>query len=355
MIPIPEDFYQRASVMLGDKELVQTEFSKLHSFQNPAWTITWFTMAEQFSAIAKQTDSELEFIKKQCAALAIACYPALTDSMRQAHYISLKRCYRNLCALEGYKIKYDEFTYDAQTVPYTFRKTHQANVKGTIFMIRGLDSFKEVRYWSENPLLEQGFNIVGIDFPGMGENPIAMTENSEHVFKALIHDVQSKYNSGTLTLCWGLGFGGYWAQKLAITHRNLVDGAINQGGPVHYGFKPNVKKLIFNFSEVRFLSSMIQLALNEQESTPKFIKKLSLENNQLLNVPSSPTLYINGDLDKTASVKEFNLLEKLPQCEAVRIRGAGHLAIDALDSKVIPKIIDWIQSLESQDRIKQVG
>lgn len=355
MMAIPEDFKLRASVMMQDRKLINEQFNRLKSFENPSWSKTWFDISEQYRFLAIDSKNPLQNIRRQCAALAISCYPYIQDNQKEQHYQLLKKTYRYLCELEGYPVEYHYFGYQQNDIPYTLRKSTANNRKGIILMIRGLDSFKEVRYWDENPLLDQGYDIVGIDFPGMGENPCAMTVNSEKLFISLLDDIRLNRGNNVPVIVWGLGFGGYWAQKIASTAPTKLHGAINQGGPIHHGFKPNLKKILFNYSEIKFLSKMIQIALKGKTSTHAFISKLSLAKQNLINKNITPLMYINGDQDKTASNKEFDLLKANDLYTQTCIKGAGHLAIDALDNEVIPIIMDWIQSLESQSQINMAS
>ncbi len=346
MIPIPEDFYLRAAVMLGDEPLIHSQFNTLTSYENPSWTRTWSNLSNKYISTISHTKGDLPILKRICASLSIACYPCIQDERRQRCYNNLKVWYKLLCIEEGYPVQYRHFTYKGLKIPYTtrFSKSH-TSTNITILFIRGLDSTKEARYWDETKLLEKGYNIVSIDFPGMGENPAVMSVNSDQLFSELIRSaLKLPELTSSKVICWGLGFGGYWAYKLAADDSNVI-AAINQGGPIHFGFKPNIMKIIFNYSEIKFLSNMISTALRRSTSTRKFISKLSLLKQNKLKKICKPVLYINGNQDKTASKKDPKLLSAhIPERYLTSrvINNSGHLAIDALDEKVIPIISNWL-------------
>lgn len=344
MIPIPEDFHLRASVMLEDDTLVNRDFKVLKSFENPEWSLHWLNRSQQYKASDKHAmAARIQAMKKQCGALAISCYPALNDNQRIANYEKLKETYRTLCELEGHPVQYSNFLHETLDVPFIYREVKPTTPKkGIIIMIRGLDSFKEVRYWNENELLNNGYHIVSVDFPGMGENPVAMSKNSERVFKSLINHLNHQLKWDLPIICWGLGFGGYWAQKMGSMEMFKLAGAINQGGPIHYGFKPRISRILFHWSEIRFLTKMIFESLHQKTPVREFISQLSLLKQGILHKPQCPILYINGDNDKTASTKEIDLL-KHERIQTKLISGAGHLAIDRLDDQVLPEILSWLK------------
>jgi len=353
MIPIPEDFHLRASVMLEDETLVNRDFKVLKSFENPQWSLHWLNLSQLYKASAQHTKSaQVQALKKQCAALAISCYPALSDNQRAANYEKLKETYRTLCEQEGYPVQYSTFHHEALNVPFIYREAALTSPKkGIIIIIRGLDSFKEVRYWNENELLANGFHIVSVDFPGMGENPVAMNKNSEEVFKSLINHLNHQLKWDLPIICWGLGFGGYWAQKMGSMETFKLAGAINQGGPIHYGFKPRISRILFHWSEIQFLSKMIFESLHQKTAVRVFISQLSLLKQGILHQPQCPILYINGDNDKTASTKEIDLLRH-EKIQKKLISGAGHLAIDRLDDQVLPEILSWLKVITDSYQTK---
>jgi len=337
---IPEDFWLRASVMISDEALVHDAFRFLKSYEASNWTQFWKTLA--YSATTSK--SEIERQRYICGCLAIACYPCIDNQEKQLTYEKLKTHYEHLCALEGYPLITNKIQFEESLVPYTLRRC--SNPKATILTIRGLDSSKEVRYWDETILLKAGFNIVSIDLPGMAENQMHMTSHSDSLFLALLNHLRQEEDLSTF-IAWGLGFGGYWATRLMISS-SLVIGCINQGGPIYYGFKPSLKKLVFNFSEVRFLGQMIQRAIGGKQSTRKFVASLPIKQKTIQKGIKQPYLYINGYKDKTASHKDGDFLkENIPHniFSAIRIEDGGHLAIDRLDDMVIPGILSWLEHL----------
>lgn len=351
MIPLPEDFYIRAQAMLqGDSRLLH-EARKLRSWQNPKWISHWEVLAQSNLALADKSvlnDDRVLLYKKASALFAIACYPHLDSDRTNSVYNGLKQSFQKRCIAEGYPVQYRQLTFQKKNIPYTFRKGNLRNSRGEcILFIRGLDSYKEVSYWDEISLLSQGYDIAAIDFPGMGENPIAMSANSHLLFESLCEEIMLTQNYAPASLVlWGLGFGGYWATKLLAEDFTLA--AVNQGGPIHYSFKPRLKRLLFHFNEIRFLKAMLQHGLRNTVSVKQFVSELSLLKDQSWNQGNAKLLYINGGQDKTVSDQEVKVLEDLMDSNKLQtlfIEEAGHLAIDVFDSQVLPSALAWLATL----------
>ncbi|WP_396588551.1 alpha/beta fold hydrolase [Bermanella sp. R86510] len=345
MQTLPDDFFIRADAMTQQPYQVRRAAHTLKSYTHPQWVETWVRLADE------QASNTVQGLTIKVGFLALACYPRISDAKRESAFISLKRSYKALCELEGASAHYDTFKVENHVVPYYYRKANSTSTKPTIIFIRGLDSFKEVRYWDEVSLLNTGYDIVGIDFPGMGENPLAMTEHADDVFITLMNHIQKRFGSQTNFIIWGLGFGGYWALKLGKDSR--VKAIINQGGPVHYSFKPRLKRILFHYSEIRFLKTMIAQALHHKQPVKRFIDKLSLKNKNVLSQISCPVLYINGQNDKTVSDREIEILKheinpKLLQVQL--LKNAGHLAIDQFDT-LMPQVVTWLNDLNIETRV----
>ncbi|EAT10907.1 alpha/beta hydrolase [Bermanella marisrubri] len=353
MIPLPEDFYIRAQAMLQGDSRILHEARKLRSWQNPNWTQHWHKQANANLELAEKSvlnDDRVSLYKRASALYALACYPYLQELKTDASYRGLKDSYKKRCLAEGYPVKYRSLIFLQYDIPYTFRKGNPRNHKGQcILFIRGLDSYKEVSYWDESHLLSMGYDIAAIDFPGMGENPVPMSLQSNLVFESLCQKILDDQDySGRSIILWGLGFGGYWATKLLNT--DYVLAAINQGGPIHYSFKPRLKRLLFHFQEIRFLRAMIEHGLQKTTSVKRFISGLSLLNNQDWTKGTAKLLYVNGGQDKTVSDREARVLEQLldhDRLETFFIKDAGHLAVDVIDSQVLPAVLRWLLDINN--------
>jgi pimeloyl-ACP methyl ester carboxylesterase len=348
----PEDFYARAIAMIGDKTLVEATTDKLSNIHHPAWVKTWAEIANTYAEKAKIEDSSGN-LQKSCAAMTIACYPCLWDTERANIYQSVKNLYDQIQLKQGYPVTRDTFEFNGYKIPYALRVAVKNPQNITILMLRGLDSFKEVMYFDDRLLLENGYNILAIDFPGMGENPHPLNQDCEALFSDA---VQAVFDAGKInTLAYfaiGLGFGGYYAACLAASDPHNL-GAVALGAPLHHGFKPKLSRIIFHYQEIIFLQNMLKHSLQNMYSVRQFISTLSLKKRNLLNINSKPIFYINGALDLTVSNNEAAFLaQQGQQHRTLILQDAGHLGVEKMESLFSDEILPWLKQLTTGTRIK---
>ena len=348
----PEDFYARAIAMTGDKSLVENTTDKLGNIHNPAWVSTWENIANTYAEKAKITD-EAGNLRKSCAALSIACYPCLWDNERNQAYQAVKALYDSIQQKKGYTVIRNTIMFDGYAIPYALRLAEKNPKNVTILLLRGLDSFKEVMYFDDSLLLEQGYNILAIDFPGMGENPHPLNQRCEALFAAAMESV---FTAGQIKspdyVAIGLGFGGYYAACLAASDPHSL-GAVTLGAPLHYGFKPKISRIIFHYQEISFLQKMLKHSLQNMSSVRGFISTLSLKKRGLLTQNSKPIFYINGALDLTVSNNEAQFLNTQgDQHRTLILQDAGHLGVEKIESLFKDEIVPWLNNLTACPGIK---
>src|SRR6266567_3121535 len=101
----------------------------------------------------------------------------------------------------------------------------------------GIDSFKEER--RIEPFLQRGFAGLTIDMPGVADAPLAGSEDAERMWDAVLDWIaQHPSLDARRVVLWGGSTGGYWAAKVAHTHRERVAAVLEQGGAIHYAFQP---------------------------------------------------------------------------------------------------------------------
>lgn len=368
---LPDDFFGRAHAMTGQPEVVDDLVTKIKSLDGNCWVPAWVNEAKKWESAAADAlhrgdhRSQIESLRRASAFYSIASYPRLKDEQRKNAYRSVLKLYKKASRLEGAPVRRLEIPYnDAVLYVYVRQKANVPLQRTVILFIRGLDSTKEVTYWDESELLSLGYTLVSIDFPGMGENVCAMELNSEKLFQTVLDALApgGRYSGLNLhidqTVAWGMGFGGYWAYKLAAVDRRVC-AAINIGGPVHHAFSPGLLSYLKRFKEIVFLKEITLAALGPsfKGSLSSFIKKLSLVDNGLIYKITTPLLYINGRYDQAVpAVSEAKVIKfACPgrgknNRKAVIYQDAGHLAIEHINSKVIPLCIEWLQSI-SQNSI----
>ncbi len=367
---LPLDFYGRAIAMTGEASVILNKVKDIASFSATDWVPIWVEEADKWEQRAyfnaNNLTDELRALRKALAYYSLAVYPWLMDDDRIAIYEKVKKLYKRVSELSGAPVEQLDIPFEGHIL-----KAYLRRAKGlynptlpVIFFIRGLDSTKEVSYWDESMILDQGYAIISIDFPGMGENTCPMQTDSEKIFQAVINalaDPKLYANKKIETdriVTWGLGFGGYWAYKLAAID-SRIKAAINIGGPVHHAFSPSIFNYLKRFKEISFLKSVSKAALgpNFKGSVTQFAKQLSLIKNGVLTGITAPLLYVNGTSDLAVPSAEGNIVKhkkndsKMDR-QVLMFANEGHLAIDILDEVVLPHCLQWITQKVDLAKIK---
>src|SRR4030095_14433953 len=99
----------------------------------------------------------------------------------------------------------------------------------------GIDAFKEER--PTEFYLRAGMATLCIAMPGEGDAPLAGSEHDERLWDAVLDWIGQRpdLDSERVGIVGG-STGGYWATKVAHTHRGRIRAAVNHGGPAHYAF-----------------------------------------------------------------------------------------------------------------------
>jgi len=347
---LPRDFLGRAAAMTKQPDAIARLVERPRSLAGHDWVPHWALAAhraERHAATLADPEARLQAIKQAAAYYSLAAYPAITDHHRAWAYSQARRTYRTACVLEGAPTELLHTTTDAVVFPSYLRRPLRT-CRGVVLILRGLDSTKEVTYWDERQILHRGFAIVATDFPGMGEHRGPLTPNTEHSYRAVLDAALARLCAPSLpVIVWGLGFGGYWAYRLAAIDPRIV-GAISIGGPVHHAFRPSWLRILGHLSEALFLQRILRHALGPAHhgSVKTFIRQLSLVDTGVLAQIRAPLLYINGDLDILVPAAETRAVQRHAgpgdQRDIEIFEGTSHLASEALDSHVLPYCLAWI-------------
>ena len=104
----------------------------------------------------------------------------------------------------------------------------------------GIDTWKEEMHWRLGALMRsRGLAVLLVDMPGVGESPVLASQDAERQWTPIFDWLATRDDLDSAR-CAAVGgsFGGYWAMKLAYTHRDRLRCAVNWGGGVHITFTP---------------------------------------------------------------------------------------------------------------------
>ncbi len=190
----------------------------------------------------------------------------------------------------------------------------------------GIDAFKEDR--NPDMYLNAGFATLSIDMPGVGDAPLVGSEDAERMWDAVFDWIATRPDLDAQRVgIHGGSTGGYWATKLAHTHRERIRAAINQGGAVHYAFeadwiaKAQVGEYPFELAETLAHA----FGLTSYDEWVAYAPRLSLLRQGVLDQPCAPLLLINGVHDSVFPIQDMYLLLEHGSPKAARFFPVGHM------------------------------
>lgn len=205
----------------------------------------------------------------------------------------------------------------------------------------GIDSFKEER--PADAYLAGGMAVLAIDMPGVGEAPLVGSEDAERLWDAVFGWIAARPDLDVERIgLVGGSTGGYWATKLAHTHRDRVTAAVNHGGPAHIAFTADwIAKA--QFGEYPFeLAETLACAfgLSTYQDWVEYSPRLSLLRLGILDQPCAPLLCVNGLDDSVFPIADMYLLLEHGSPKPARFFATGHMGNTPATT---PNIVGWLQ------------
>jgi pimeloyl-ACP methyl ester carboxylesterase len=208
-----------------------------------------------------------------------------------------------------------------------------------VVVFGGIDAFKEER--PADPHLKVGHATLSIDMPGVGDAPLAGSVDAERLWDAVFDYIAGRPDLDPDRVgVYGGSTGGYWASKLAHTHRHRLRAAVNHGGMTHFALseawimKAQRGEYPFEFAET--LASAFGRSTAEEwiEIAPS----LSLLDQGVLDQPSAPLLLVNGIHDTVFPIADMHLLLEHGSPKSARFFDAGHMGGPGAP----PVITEWL-------------
>jgi hypothetical protein len=204
----------------------------------------------------------------------------------------------------------------------------------------GIDAFKEER--PTEPYLRAGMATLCIDMPGVADAPLAGSEDGERLWDGVLDWVGQRPDLDAQRVgIIGGSTGGYWATKVAHTHRERIRAAVNHGGPAHYAF---TREWIVKAQHGEYpfeLAETLACAFGRAsaEEWVQYSPRLSLLNQGILTRRCAPLLCVNGVNDTVFPIADMYLLLEHGDPKAARFFPGGHMGGGAAQGI----ILSWLQ------------
>jgi len=200
-----------------------------------------------------------------------------------------------------------------------------------VLIITGLDGYRtELAVWQQG-WLQQGVGTVIAEIPGTGDSPALTTDptSPDRQWSSVLDwiDAQQEVDSKKIVV-WGFSTGGYYALRVAHTHKDQLMACISLGGGAHHMFDrewlEEVNKLEYPFDLANTLT--YKYGYPDLESFIKEAHKFSLLNDGTLSKPCTKVLLVNGNDDEIFPIDDmFVALENGQPKLARMVKGKKHM------------------------------
>jgi pimeloyl-ACP methyl ester carboxylesterase len=336
----------------ADPAIVEKTLDELQSTDPQLWVESWATQAEPHQARAAAaeraedgTTATREYLKAY-EFWRMARYPAPNSAPKRDAYRASQQMYLKAAhwfdpPLERVWMPFTGKPDEGMFVIGDLRKPANAEPPYPVVVHwGGIDSFKEER--RAKPYLARGLASLAIDMPGVGDAPLDGSPDAERQWDAVFDWIATQLDLDPERVAiHGASTGGYWATKLAHTHRGRVRAAVNHGGPAHYAFEPEwiekaqTGEYPFELAET-LASAFGGSSYNDWVNTAP---KLSLLDRGILDQPCAPLLLVNGLDDSIFPVQDMHLLLQHGSPKTARLfAGESHMG----GAHALPVIVDWL-------------
>lgn len=218
-----------------------------------------------------------------------------------------------------------------------------------IVLLTGLDGYRPDNTGRCDEFLARGWASIVLEIPGTADCPAdpADPQSPERLWDSLFAWMAAF--SGVFDMrrivVWGLSAGGYYAVRIAHTHRAQLAGSVAQGAGVHHFFEPawlakaDGHEYPFQLTPALALKYGFATA---QEYVAGALAKFSLLTTGILDQPSTRLLLINGTQDGLMPIEDSMLLfDHGSPKEARFFPGKLHMGYPFSNASIYP----WIESV----------
>ncbi|MFG3289214.1 alpha/beta hydrolase [Streptomyces sp. NPDC048179] len=273
-------------------------------------------------------------------------YPSPVHPAKLDAYVRARTCFARATALDDPPVEHVTVPFEGRagegdSVSFFVARPRGVERPPVVMMWGGIDVWKEETYARGRMLRERGFATLHVDKPGVGQSPVFAGVDSERQWDPVFAWLESSDLDASRCAALGLSFGGYWAMKLAHTHREKLTAAVNWGGGVHITFQPEWQEKSRNASS--YLMDLMAARARifgglTFEDYVAACPRLSLLDQGVLDRPSAPLLLVNGIDDLQNSAEDIHLSLRHGDPKTARLFPGGHMGT----GPVMPTIADWL-------------
>lgn len=302
-----------------------------------------FEYAQQQFKLGHRDTSRI-FFMKAAALFRVAPYEIIqfTEEKKRIYEKELLSYSKGIMLYENMRAEKIQIPYKNSAMAGWFYFPHK-NVDSApvIVMIGGLTGFKEESHTMAMKLVERGFTVLNIDYPGQGEtfyyNQCFFEENNYAIGNSIVNYVINRHDVSNTIGLYGLCFGGFLVAQIAGYFPNQISACVCLGGS--YDAKECLK---FNQDFLVSLTMRFGKNQNEYEVVEELSNKFNLDD--VIENIACPLLLIHNDPDPIISIENIKkLYNEAPSLkkELKVFSGPDHCAHND-KTEVSTYIVDWL-------------
>ncbi len=261
----------------------------------------------------------------------VARYPSLTSAPKREAYARSRDLYLRATAgahppIERVAIPFAGRIGEGSAVPAYLRRPAGSDRPPIVLTWGGIDAFKEER--RADAYLAEGWATLAMDMPGTGEAPLAGSTDAERLWDPVFAWVAARADLDARRVAIvGGSTGGYWAAKLAHTHRERIAGAVDHGGPIHHAFTaPWIARAEAGEYPFEYCESLAQaFGMSGADEWRRRAPQLSLLTLGVLDRPCAPLLLLHGESDTVFPIADLHLVLARGGHRWWRVFPGGHM------------------------------
>ncbi|KAK0612347.1 Alpha/Beta hydrolase protein [Bombardia bombarda] len=237
---------------------------------------------------------------------------------------------------------------DRGEIPVHVRVPASSAASPTVILMTGLDGYRPDNTVRCNEFLARGWAAVVVEIPGTADCPAdsADPESPDRLWTSLLEWMgeDGRFDMGRV-MVWGLSSGGYYAIRIAHTHKESLVGSVAQGAGCHYFYdggwleRADGHEYPFRLTPAMAMKHGYRTV---EEYKAGVQKKFSLLETGIIQKPSTRLLLINGTLDGLMPIEDSMMLFEYGSPKEARFfTGALHMGYPLANSAVYP----WMESV----------
>ena len=212
-----------------DPDAARATIDSLTGLDPEPWTAAWGGLADDFAGTARAADRSgarsASSGSRPTGPRSWGATPCPTTRSRSASTTRASEFFLNATTLEDPPLEVVELPFEDSRLRFYLTRPATGETRPPVAMVwAGIDTWKEEMHVRLGALMRsRGFAVLLVDMPGVGESPVLADGDAERQWTPIFDWLADRDDlDGARCAAIGGSFGGYWAMKLAYTHRDRL-------------------------------------------------------------------------------------------------------------------------------------